>query len=174
VARAGIVETLAQRTRGIAIVFGVSAAASIPALSWSMSDPLGMGAFAQTPSGPVAGFVMAIAYASGLALLMNTRASAFLAALLAPLGRMALTNYVTATLLVLGTVAVLQAGGAGETAATWPFVAATWAGILTAQWAFSTLWLRTFRYGPLEWLWRTVTWWKLVPNRRTTPQGMRG
>lgn len=166
VARTGILETLAQRTRTFAIVFVVSVAASIPALIWSIGDPLGMGAFSQSPSGAIAGFVMAVAYTSGLALLMNTRASAFLTPLFAPLGRMALTNYVTATLLVLGTVAVLRTDGSTE--ADWPLAAAIWGGILIAQWAFSTLWLRAFRYGPLEWLWRMATWWMIVPNRRAT------
>lgn len=30
----------------------------------------------------------------------------------------------------------------------------------------SVLWLRSFRYGPLEWLWRCLTWWQWVPVRR--------
>jgi uncharacterized protein len=31
--------------------------------------------------------------------------------------------------------------------------------------AFSTLWLRRYRYGPLEWLWRCGTYWKILPNK---------
>ncbi|HEX6857770.1 MAG TPA: DUF418 domain-containing protein, partial [Streptosporangiaceae bacterium] len=34
------------------------------------------------------------------------------------------------------------------------------------QWAFSTLWLRRFRQGPLEWLWRWATWARRPPLRR--------
>jgi uncharacterized protein len=30
---------------------------------------------------------------------------------------------------------------------------------------FSTLWLRYFRYGPLEWVWRSLTRWRLQPLR---------
>jgi uncharacterized protein len=31
--------------------------------------------------------------------------------------------------------------------------------------ALSTLWLRRYRYGPLEWLWRCGTYWEVLPNR---------
>ena len=29
--------------------------------------------------------------------------------------------------------------------------------------AASVLWLRFFSFGPLEWLWRSLTYWKLQP-----------
>ena len=32
--------------------------------------------------------------------------------------------------------------------------------------AWSKPWLEHFRYGPLEWLWRCLTYWKLFPLRR--------
>ncbi|MFB4311451.1 DUF418 domain-containing protein [Actinomadura sp. GTD37] len=38
------------------------------------------------------------------------------------------------------------------------------AGVFAIEMAFSLLWLRRARYGPLEWLWRCLTWWRLVPN----------
>jgi uncharacterized protein len=34
---------------------------------------------------------------------------------------------------------------------------------------FSTLWLRRFRYGPFEWVWRSLTYWKWEPMRRRAP-----
>lgn len=39
------------------------------------------------------------------------------------------------------------------------------AGIWIFQMAFSTLWLNKFRWGPLEWIWRLLTYWKRIPNR---------
>lgn len=39
------------------------------------------------------------------------------------------------------------------------------AGLLAAQAVLSPLWLRRFRYGPVEWLWRCVTWWRWMPIR---------
>ena len=29
--------------------------------------------------------------------------------------------------------------------------------------AWSPAWLRRFRFGPAEWLWRSLTYWKLQP-----------
>ncbi len=39
--------------------------------------------------------------------------------------------------------------------------------ILIVQNIVSRLWLRSFRYGPAEWIWRMVTWRELVPLRRS-------
>lgn len=41
-------------------------------------------------------------------------------------------------------------------------------GLWTAQMLFAALWFRYFRFGPLEWLWRSLTQWRFdLPNRRT-------
>jgi uncharacterized protein len=39
--------------------------------------------------------------------------------------------------------------------------------IWTLQLVISPLWLRYFIYGPLEWLWRSLTYLKREPLRRT-------
>jgi hypothetical protein len=39
--------------------------------------------------------------------------------------------------------------------------------ILTAQWLFSALWLRRYRQGPVEWLWRWATWARRAPLHRS-------
>jgi uncharacterized protein len=39
------------------------------------------------------------------------------------------------------------------------FVVAVWAVQLT----ISPLWLRAFRFGPAEWLWRSLTYWRVQP-----------
>jgi len=41
-------------------------------------------------------------------------------------------------------------------------VFAVWAAMLL----WSKAWLARFRYGPLEWLWRCLTYWRLFPLRR--------
>ena len=42
-------------------------------------------------------------------------------------------------------------------------------GVVIAIWAFqlwySPIWLRYFRFGPFEWLWRTLTYGKIQPMR---------
>ena len=39
-------------------------------------------------------------------------------------------------------------------------------GILLVQMLFSYYWLKAFHYGPLEWLWRSLTYGRWVPNRK--------
>jgi uncharacterized protein len=34
------------------------------------------------------------------------------------------------------------------------------------QLVLSPIWLRFFRFGPAEWLWRSLTYWRLQPLRR--------
>ena len=48
-------------------------------------------------------------------------------------------------------------------------------GIVVAMWLvmllWSKAWLSVFRFGPLEWVWRCLTYGKLFPIRRTNPAG---
>jgi uncharacterized protein len=76
---------------------------------------------------------------------------------------MALTNSLTATVLVL-VIGRLLGGRPG----TWSAgaVLGIAGSILTVQWLWSTLWMRSCHYGPLEWLWRWATWMRRPPLRR--------
>jgi uncharacterized protein len=40
------------------------------------------------------------------------------------------------------------------------------AAMFALQLWLSPLWLRRFRFGPLEWLWRSLTYWRRQPLRR--------
>jgi uncharacterized membrane protein YeiB len=40
-------------------------------------------------------------------------------------------------------------------------------GVWIFQIIFSRLWLRYFQFGPLEWIWRSLTYWKKQPIRRS-------
>ena len=31
---------------------------------------------------------------------------------------------------------------------------------------FSVIWLRYYRFGPFEWLWRSLTYWKMQPMKK--------
>jgi uncharacterized membrane protein YeiB len=110
---------------------------------------------------PGAGLLLAGVYVCVLLVLIQTPLRPALRAVFEPLGRMALTNYLTATVLVLG---VVQVVGYPErwSSKTVLVIAGT---ILTVQWLCSTLWLRHYRQGPLEWLWRWATWARRPPLR---------
>jgi uncharacterized protein len=78
-------------------------------------------------------------------------------------GRMALTNY----LLQIATLDVLFSGyafGFPEIRPPYGFAAAL--ACFGAEVALSTWWLRRFRFGPAEWLWRSLTYGRLQPMRR--------
>ncbi|NHF60140.1 DUF418 domain-containing protein [Flavobacteriaceae bacterium TP-CH-4] len=79
----------------------------------------------------------------------------------APYGRMALTNYFLQS--VLGTFLLFGwgLGYLGELRNIYTFLIAL-AIIILQMWT-SKLWLRYFYYGPLEWLWRSLTFFKRFP-----------
>jgi uncharacterized protein len=41
-------------------------------------------------------------------------------------------------------------------------------GVWTFNLVFSSLWLKRFAFGPLEWLWRSLTYWTIQPMRLKT------
>jgi uncharacterized protein len=42
-------------------------------------------------------------------------------------------------------------------------------GIWIFNLAWSPWWLRRYRFGPLEWCWRSLTYWQRQPMRRMAP-----
>jgi uncharacterized protein len=49
------------------------------------------------------------------------------------------------------------------------------AAICAFQLAVTPLWLARYRFGPAEWVWRSLTYWKRQPMRRgTTPSTAAG
>jgi uncharacterized protein len=106
-----------------------------------------------------------LGYVSLLTLMLHSRSIFSNVKVLAPLGRMALTNYLTHSL-VSGLYFYGYAGnhfGMGR-AMQVGFVFT----VIAMQVVFSHWWLSKFRYGPMEWLWRAITYWQLPPMRRET------
>lgn len=81
---------------------------------------------------------------------------------LAPLGRTALTGYIAATPLILAADRLLRIGDEPD----YGMAFSVGAGVFLVEPAFNLLWLRHARYGPFEWVWRCLTWWRVVPNSR--------
>ena len=78
-------------------------------------------------------------------------------------GQMALTNYLAQSVICmfLFTGAGLAWYGKLERHELYYVVVAIW----IAQVIWSPLWLRRFRFGPVEWLWRSLTYWQKQPMR---------
>ena len=77
-------------------------------------------------------------------------------------GRMALTNYLSQTVLGVLILTLLLDGFSIGRAGLLLFVLAVWA--LQLWW--SQAWMQRFRFGPAEWLWRVATYRKDQPLRR--------
>lgn len=160
VARLGIARTLDRRTRHLGVVLALALPATAAAGWWQHTYPLA-GPLA-TRIAAAAGLLGALAYATALLLVLRTRPGRPLSAILEPLGRMALTNYLTATLAVAAVAGPLGL----RHSAHWATAMILAVVILTVQAAFSRWWLARFRYGPIEWGLRCVTWWRVVQLRR--------
>jgi uncharacterized protein len=82
---------------------------------------------------------------------------------LAAVGQMALTNYIMHSVITMFVFTGIGFGLFGRLARheLYYIVAAIWAFQLIA----SPLWLRYFQFGPLEWLWRSLTYKKPQPMR---------
>ncbi len=88
---------------------------------------------------------------------------------LAYVGQMAFTNYILTSLIC---TTLFEGYGFGlygklQRHQLYGIVLLVWLVILIV----SPLWLRRFRFGPLEWIWRSLTYWKRQPFRRTQIAG---
>jgi uncharacterized protein len=105
-----------------------------------------------------------IGYAAALILLVKRGAVARLRRALAAVGQMAFTNYLLQS--VITSVVFLGWGfglaGRFDYAQQLIVVAAIWA----LQLVVSQAWLGRYRFGPAEWLWRSLTYWQVQPIRR--------
>ncbi len=89
---------------------------------------------------------------------------------IAAAGRMALTNYISQTLITTAVFVFLAQFGRWERYQLYYLVFAIW----TFQLVVSPIWLRHFYFGPMEWLWRSLTYQRRQPFRRSEPASPSG
>jgi uncharacterized protein len=108
--------------------------------------------------------ILSAAYVATLCLLWLRPAGRRLLHPMAPVGRMALTNYLMHSLVfttvsysygfgLYGEISYLE--GLGLTVL-----------MFAVQIPLSAWWLRHYRFGPMEWLWRTLSYGRMQPMRR--------
>lgn len=141
---------------------GQFVAAAIDLETWEWSAQLEWAhAWVHYPTVPL----IAAGYIATLILIFHSPAKP-LALVFAPVGRMALTNYVTQSF-VIGFLAYKAAGGPALAGNAGPALLIGIAfAIYAAQTVFSHFWLSRFAYGPLEWCWRTLTYGEAPKMRR--------
>jgi uncharacterized protein len=104
-----------------------------------------------------------LAIAAFILILVKSGTLRWLQALLAAVGRTALSNYLLTSILcqLIFQVGPWKLYGRLEYYQIHFVVFAIWAINLT----ISPLWLRVFQFGPIEWLWRSLTYLKLQPMK---------
>lgn len=150
--------------RRITLIGGGIGLILAPLFAWSSINGQPWGIAAHSLIYTLSVYPLAFAYMS-LICLAYLRCSTFAPfRWLAAPGRMALTNYLTQS--VIGVLLYYGIGlglGASLPLAGVELVALL---IFIAQMILSSLWLRAFRYGPLEWIWRLLTYGRYFPCRR--------
>ncbi len=110
---------------------------------------------------------VALAHVGVLMIICKAGALQWLTSRLAAVGQMALSNYLTHTLIC---TTLFNGYGFGLFAKLQRYqiygvVLAIW----VLQLAVCKIWLRHFRFGPVEWVWRSLTYWKRQPLRLGVP-----
>lgn len=103
-----------------------------------------------------------LAFGYGGAIVLAARPLCFLA----PLGRMAFTCYLAQSFILSFVFYGWGLGQFGHMSAANGILLAI--AIYAAQAIASALWLRRFRFGPLEWVWRSFSYGKRVSQSPTT------
>ncbi|WP_271439250.1 DUF418 domain-containing protein [Pontixanthobacter luteolus] len=144
---------------------GTGAALSLGLGLWALSTgPSYYGSLAAFVGlSPIPRLMMALGLAALLAL-YTPRAKGWLGERLSAAGRMAFSNYLGTSILMISVFHGWGLGLFGELTRAQLYLVVLGAWIVMLAW--SKPWLGQFRYGPLEWLWRCLTYGKRVPLRR--------
>lgn len=109
--------------------------------------------------GLMIGPVLSAFYVGLLMLLLQLPTAQKILSPLKSYGRMALTNYVSQTIFI-------YAAGNLFTPITYVKSLFICIAIYIIQFIFTVIWLRYFRFGPLEWIWRMATYFEKPPMQR--------
>ena len=145
--------------RGALIAFGIGVPFMLLITGWEWAGGFDLRAVAWSSlvwTAPVRAIMIA-----GWACLLATVMRGRLGERIAAAGRMAFSNYLGTSLICAGLFDGLGLFGRFGRAELLGVVAAVWAAMLI----WSPAWLARFRYGPLEWLWRSLARWQRQPMR---------
>lgn len=113
--------------------------------------------------------LLTCAYAAAVVLLMERPAGRRALLWIAPVGRMALTTYLLQSVVCTSLFYGFGLGLAGRLHPYQIFLLTL--GVFFAQIVFARLWLRRFRFGPMEWAWRSLAYARIQPLRRAAAAG---
>lgn len=108
-------------------------------------------------------FALAMGHIGLIMLMLRSGVFGWLMAAFAAVGRMALSNYLMQSIICAFIFYGIGFGlyGTLERHELYPIMAGIWA----FQIIFSVVWMKMFRFGPFEWVWRSLTYNKRQPMR---------
>ncbi|MCW5554196.1 MAG: DUF418 domain-containing protein [Verrucomicrobiae bacterium] len=153
-----------RRTLGWGLALGLPANL-IYTVTYAVADPASASPLWVVSAATLAvgGPALCLAYAAGLTLLLRRPGAHQWLHPLAAVGRMALTNYLLQSVVCTTLFYSYGLGWYGSVGRAPGVVLALI--IYAAQIPFSVWWLKRFRFGPMEWLWRTLTYARRQPMR---------
>jgi uncharacterized protein len=151
---------------------GIGAASAL--VEWSLSQKYGYAVFTGNTASIGVRFLgdmlfaygstaLALGYGAGIVLLTQRPGWQPVLRPLQNLGKMALTVYLSSTMMF---TTLFYGWGFGQLFLLGPAATTAYAFLFfTIQLFFCSWWLNRFRFGPAEWLWRSLTYLKLQPLR---------
>ncbi|MET0464711.1 MAG: DUF418 domain-containing protein [Chitinophagaceae bacterium] len=171
--RSGFYNRIRQHKQFLYIIIAAGLVIGLPAnyllahyMSYNMADywQLNTKGLYQTVAYAFGVAPLALAYVAVLMLLFQRKRVAKLMSVVAPVGKMAFSNYLLQT--IIGSVVFLGAGFnyIGEVGPVYYTIFGVL--VFIGQIIISHLWLRYFNYGPVEYLWRSATYKKWQKMRK--------
>lgn len=152
-----------RRGRYVALI-GIGAAAAAAGLAWALwfaAAGFSLGAVevrvVHDVAYPFTRLLVALGFASALLLVAGSGRCRGALRALANVGRVAFSNYILQTVLCTSLFLGWGLGLYGSLSRS--TLAGVFLVVTAVQLAWSGPWLRHFRFGPLEWLWRSLTLW---------------
>ena len=166
--------TLGSRTRTYAAMtvggYAIGLTVGIAEAKWIMDGGFTALAYAQASiTYDVSRLAMTMGHLGLLMLFLRSGVLPFVRRSMAAVGRMALTNYLTHSVVALVIFVLLGWWGALERHQLYYIVAAVWA----VQFVLSPIWLKHYHFGPVEWLWRYLTYGKRPAFAKDPPASPR-
>lgn len=135
-------------------------------LSWANGFTATYGLFEGRIANHIASLFMVAGYVGAIHLIVLRKQFIKLQGYLAAVGKLALTNYLMQTIIGCLIFYGWGLGLYGELSRAQVFL------IIPLVWGFqivfSVFWLKHFRYGPFEWLWRSLTYFRFSPIRNAS------
>lgn len=147
--RAGVVKDLRGHVRVVLVTSIICLAIGMTLTALTST----LGGMWELRTGAVSDLALSVGYAAGILFVCTRRWGRVLLGWAAPLGRMAFTNYLMQSIIFSAVFFGWGLGLYGMKAAP---ALAIGVGVYGLQVVGSAAWLRRYRFGPVEWLWRTM------------------